>query len=216
MTMFALPILASDLEDTQMQAALAAGWRRCDLHWERLQEAGNESYLAGDIAQAARAWKRAAWIARLRFSTDDPRRVPTLSNLALLERAHGREARARKGYAKAAKQWRMVDGFIENMTIARRARSSLFHLRMEALHWDTYTDNARKRFRAFADETTAALSALESAEPVDCRLFERWRGEKPSVFDDTRKFLAAALMIGGGRSTNKTKTNNQNSQKDSQ
>lgn len=208
MTMFALPILASDLEDTQMQAALAAGWRRFDLRWERLQEAGNESYLAGDISQATRAWKRAAWVARLRFASNDPRRVPSLANLALVDRESGREARARKGYAKAAKQWRKVDGFIENMTIARRARSSLFHLRMEALHWDTYTDNARIRFRTFAAETTQALIALEREQPVECRLFERWRGEKPSVFDDTRKFLAAALMIGGGRITNNKKITN--------
>ena len=35
------------------------------------------------------------------------------------------------------------------------------------------------------------------------RLYERWRGEKPSVFDDTRKFLAAALLIGVGESSPK-------------
>lgn len=202
MTMSALPILASEPEDTQMRAALAAGWRRFDLRWERLQEKGNEAYLTGDIKDAARAWRRAAWIARFTFPSNDPRRVPTLANLALIDRAQGREARARRRYRAAAKQWGQVDGFIETMTIARRARSSLFHLRMEALHWDTYTDNARTRFRIFAEETTQALAALEQDKPVECRLFERWRGEKPSVFDDTRKFLAAALIIGGGRATN--------------
>lgn len=202
MNMSALHILASESEDTQMRAALAAGWRRFDLHWERLQETGNEAYLTGNIRKAARAWRWASWIARLTFAASDPRRVPTLANLALIDRAHGRESRARKRYGAAAKQWREVNGFIETMTIARRARSSLFHLRMEALHWDTYTDNARTRFRAFATETTQALAALEQGQPVECRLFERWRGEKPSVFDDTRKFLAAALMIGGGKVTN--------------
>ncbi len=201
MNMSALPILASDPEDTQTQAALAAGWRRFDLYWERLQETGNEAYIAHDLASASRAWRRAAWIARLTFAGDDPRRVPTLVNLALIDRARGRKARARRRICAATAQWGKVDGFIENMTIARRARSSLFHLRMEALHWDTYTDNARTRFRAFAAETAQALAALEQDQPVDCRLFERWRGEKPSVFDDTRIFLAAALMIAGGRQT---------------
>ncbi len=202
MIMSAPPILASDSEDTEMRAALAAGWRRFDLHWERLQEAGNEAWLAGDINTAARAFGRANWIARLRFPASDPRRVPGQANLALMDRARGREARARRRIRAAARQWGKVDDFIETMTIARRARSSLFHLRMEVLHWDTYTSNAHTRFRAFAAETAAALAALELGQPVECRLFERWRGEKPSVFDDTRKFLAAALMIAGGRTTN--------------
>jgi len=202
MNMSVLPILASDPKDLQMQAALAAGWRRLDLHWERLTEAGNKAYLVDDISGAARAWRRAGWISRLGFAASDPRQVPTLVNLALIDRHHGREGRARKRIRNAAVRWGGVDRFIDNMTIARRARSSLFHLRMEALHWDTYTDNARKRFRIFATETTQALAALEQGQPVECRLFERWRGEKPSVFDDTRKFLAAALMIGGGKITN--------------
>jgi len=33
-------------------------------------------------------------------------------------------------------------------------------------------------------------------KPVRCRLYERWRAERPAVFDDTRKLLAAALLVG--------------------
>jgi hypothetical protein len=33
---------------------------------------------------------------------------------------------------------------------------------------------------------------------VTCRLYERWRGEKPAVFDDTRTLLAAALLVAVG------------------
>jgi hypothetical protein len=84
------------------------------------------------------------------------------------------------------------------METARRARSSLFHLRMEALHWDTYQDNMRTRMRAFAAETAEALAAFERGEASPHRLYERWLGEKPNVFDDTRKFLAAALLVGVG------------------
>ncbi|MCC0014803.1 MAG: tetratricopeptide repeat-containing protein [Rhodobiaceae bacterium] len=184
--------------DIEMRAALAAGWKAHDLDWERLQEQGNACFEQGDAAGAARAWRRARWIAMFRFALSDPRRATTLANLALLDRVAGHEAKACARYRRASRKWERVGGFIETMNIARRARSSLFHLRMEARHWDTYTDNTRKRFAAFAAETARALDCLAGNRPVEVRLFGRWRGEKPSVFDDTRKFLSAALLIGGG------------------
>jgi hypothetical protein len=206
MTMSVLPILESRSRDTEMRAALAAGWWRRDLYWERLQEAGNAAMLAGDIRGAARAWQRAAWIVRLAFAASDPRQATTLANLAYLDRLAGREARAKKQYAKARIRWQQADAFITGMTIARRGRSSMFHLRMEVLHWDTYENNMRIRLRKFANEAADALAALEQNRTPDCRLFERWRGEKPSVFDDTRKFLSAALLVGGGAQSPKVNT----------
>ena len=184
-------------------AALKAGWRAADLDWERLQEEANLRYRSGDAARAAKLWRRAGWIGLWRFRASDPRRATTLANLALADRLAGREARARRRYAKARRIWGEVDSFIAAMRIAPRARSSLFHLRMEAKHRDTYRQNMRVRMTAFARETAEALTALERAEPVTCRLYERWRGEKPAVFDDTRKLLAAALLIGVGEKTPK-------------
>ncbi|MCB2094103.1 MAG: tetratricopeptide repeat-containing protein [Rhodobacteraceae bacterium] len=191
-------ILASRSEDTEMRAALRAGWKRRDLHWERLQEEGCACFDKGDLAGAARAWRRASWVALLLLPARDPRQATTLANRAHIDRLAGREARARARFARAGQIWGNADDFIAGMTIARRARSSLFHLRMEALHWSTYEDNLRKRFRAFAAETADALEALGRGEAVACRLHSRWRGEKPSIFDDTRKFLSAALLVGGG------------------
>jgi hypothetical protein len=81
------------------------------------------------------------------------------------------------------------------MTIARRGRSSLFHLRMEAKHWDTYQGNLRHRARYFAREAATCLDAATHGVPAFFRLYDRWRGEKPAVFDDTRKFLGAALLL---------------------
>ena len=78
---------------------------------------------------------------------------------------------------------------------ARRARSSLFHMRMEAKHWDTYRANMRTRFARFAAEAGDCLEALAEDRPPPHRLRGRWRAEKPGVFDDTRKLLAAALLI---------------------
>jgi hypothetical protein len=186
----------------EARAARKAGWRRADLVWERLQEEGNALLAAGDAAGAARCFRRAGWISFWRFRRADPRRATTLANLACADRLAGREARARKRYAKARALWAGVDGFIAGMRIGRRARSSLYHLRMEAKHLDTYHANMRIRMTAFARETATALEALEAGVPVRARLYRRWKAEKLPVYDDTRKLLAAALLVadaGGGK-----------------
>ena len=195
MSMSEQPTSAFEAEADHV-VARNAGWRRVDLEWERLQEQGNTLLGSGNLVGATRCFRRAGWIAFWRFEKDDPRRVATLANLALADRIDGHEGRARRRYAKARRLWAERDPWIEGMTVARRARSSLFHLRMEARHWETYRDNTCARMRAFGAETAEALAALERSEAPPHRLFDRWRGEKPSVFDDTRRFLAAALMVG--------------------
>ena len=151
----------------ELAAARKAGWRTADLDWERLQEEGNSLFLAGDRLRAAKLWRRAGWIARWRFNVVDPRRATTLANLAFADRLSGREDRARGRYAKARRIWCNVDSFIAAMHISRRARSSLFHLRMEVKHWDTYQENMRIRMTAFARETAEALSALEQGTTLN-------------------------------------------------
>jgi len=195
------PVAEPERAAAERTAALKAGWHAADLDWERLQDEGNALLLSGDRAGAGRCFRRAGWIALWRFHGPDPRRATTLANLGLTDRLAGREGRARRRYAKARRIWRETGRFIATMQIARRARSSLFHLRMETKHWDTYQDNMRIRMTAFARETAEALAALEQGQPVACRLYQRWRAEKPPVFDDTRKLLAAALMVGVGEKT---------------
>ncbi|MDH3669315.1 MAG: tetratricopeptide repeat-containing protein [Paracoccaceae bacterium] len=192
--MCAQPISASD-GDAELAAALRAGWRRADLAWERLQEQGNVHLIAGETADATRCFRRAGWIAVFRFRRGDPRHATTLANLAYIDHLAGREARAKRRYAKAKRLWQGANEFIQAMAISRRARSSLFHLRMEARHWTTYQENTRKRLSVFAAETEGALNALSEKRAPDYRLFERWRAEKPPVFDGTRKLLAACLLI---------------------
>lgn len=176
-------------------AARKAGWRRADLAWERLQDRGNALWLEGDADGAARLWRRAWWIALLRFRGADPRRATTLVNLALADRMAGRAARAERRLAKARRIWDRVGEFIAAMAVARQARSSLAGARMGDRHWQTYAANMRIRMTGFARETAAALEALEAGRPVPRRPYDRWRREKPEVFDDTRKLLAAALLV---------------------
>jgi len=178
-----------------MRAALAAGLRRADLLWERLQERGHEAYRAKRNGRAMRDWKNAARLARWFLPVSDLRRATSEANLGFCCRLQGREARAREHYGAAIAIWNHAPEHIETLGIAPRSRSSLFHMRMEVRHATTFRDNLRKRMAAFAAETTTALAQLAEDQKPEVRLYERWRAEKPPVFDDTRKFLASALLI---------------------
>lgn len=174
----------------------AAGrWRRADAVWERLQEDGNARLAAGDTAGAARCFRRAKWLAALTFRRGDPRRATTLANLALADRLAGREARARRRYARARAAWAGVEGYIARMEIAARSRSARLERAMEGRQLETFRQNMRIRMTGFARATAAALAALEEGQPVTARLAERWAAEKPPVQDDTRRLLAAALLV---------------------
>ena len=185
----------SERGDAEMRAARAAGWRRRDLIWERWQERANRDLAAGRRVAAFRGFRRALWLARLSFDRGDPRWATSLANAAFAARDRGAVRRAARLYARAIARWERAPAALSAMQIKPRARSSLFHLRMEARHWDTYRANLERRLRGFHGESASALEALARGGPAPCRLHERWRGEKPSVFDDTRKFLAACLLI---------------------
>ena len=193
--MCARPISVSDPDARDEAAARAAGWRRADLDWERLQEQAIAAWRAGDEAAAIRSWRKARWLAFWRMGRRDPRYGASLANAAMAARLMGREASAKRLYRAALSRWRRVPDMIAGLEPSRRARSSLFHLRMEARHRETYLANQRKRMTAFVADAHAALEALEAGEAPACSLYERWRGEKPPVFDDMRKLLSAALLI---------------------
>ncbi len=189
------PIWAFDRDDPEMRAALAAGWRRRDLWWERLQERGNLALLEGREADAVRYLRRAHWIACLGFEATDPRQATSTANAAFAARLRGSEKLAERRYVEARELWKAVPSRLPALQIKPRAKSSLFHLRMEVRHWETYRQNMTVRLGRFVEETGDALRALSRGDPPPHRLFSRWRGEKPAVFDDTRRLLAACLLV---------------------
>ncbi len=170
-------------------------WSRVDRLWERWQEAAQTALAEGRAQDAARAWRRAWALGALAMAKDDPRRATALANLAFAARLRGDEARAARLYAMARARWAGVGDWIAKARFAPRARSSLFHMRMEMRHADQFRANFEGRLRRFAAETGEALAALERGETPSVRLAERWRGEKPAIPDDARRVLAAALLI---------------------
>ena len=194
--MSARPISVFDRNDPEMRAALAAGWKRRDLWWERLQEQANEALREGQEKQAVRLFRRAHWISYVGFARGDPRQATGFANAAFAARRSGSPGRAERNYKAAIKIWSRAPMVLQTLSIQPRARSSLFHLRMEVKHWDTYPrqhEDAAGQVRR--GRTGEGLEALSADAPPPHRLFSRWRGEKPAVFDDTRKILAACLLV---------------------
>lgn len=191
MTMFAPRIWEYDFSSPRARVALEAGWRRSDLLWESLMEAGCAACAEGRADEAVRAFRRAWWVARL-FPKSDLRRAACMAALGVVTQSRRRVSRARAQFATLAAE------AVEAMQIAPRARSSLFHLRMEARHRETYHGNLRLRLSKIAGETEQSLAAMEQGRAPAHRLYSRWLGERPTVYDDTRKVLSACLLIPGG------------------
>ena len=85
------------------------------------------------------------------------------------------------------------------MDAPRVARSSLFHMRMEALHRDTYRARWQERWQGMADEAKARILALNASHgalgATGLELLARWRRERPAMLNDTRKLMAASFLL---------------------
>lgn len=194
--MSALHIWGFERGDTEMRLAREAGWRRSELVWERVMEAGNRAFDDGRLTRARWLFGLADRIAGASFAKGDPRRATAPAALARVNLQQGRTARAKAQVRRAMEEWAGVGDFIDSVEIRPRARSSLFHLRMEVRHRDTFHDNLRTRYRKFAEETRETMIGMAGDGPqATHRHFGRWRGEKPNIFDDTRRVLSACLLI---------------------
>lgn len=194
--MSALHIWGFERGDTEMRLAREAGWRRVELVWERVMEAGNRAWEDGRVVRARWLFGLGDRLAGLSFERGDPRRATAPAALARVHARQGRAARAKAQVQRALDEWAGVEAFIDSVEIRPRARSSLFHLRMEVRHRETFHDNLRTRYRKFAEETRETMAGTAGdGPPARHRHFGRWRGEKPNIFDDTRRVLAACLLI---------------------
>ncbi|MBE1285081.1 MAG: tetratricopeptide repeat-containing protein [Rhodobacteraceae bacterium] len=193
------PLIWGFKPDTEMRVALEAGWRRSDVIWERVMERALEAWSDSPRkparARARRLFRQADILARICFDAKDPRRATVAANLAVVHRASGEQERAVRQQCRALQIWKDVPRAIDDMQVLPRSRSSLFHLRMEALHRDTYHSNLRTRISRIAAETEETLRTLTNGQPTPHRHASRWRGERPTVYDGTRKVLGACLLI---------------------
>jgi hypothetical protein len=150
---------------------------------------------AGDNLELSEALQAGWSLARKTFSVDDPRLGTSLANMAFALRETGRSEAAVPLFEEARQVWDASFAWIEALKLERRARSSLFHLRMETLHRDKYEAHFRERLRRFAAEARSAVAVMAEGGPQPERCLPRWRSEKPPTFWDSRKLLAACLLL---------------------
>lgn len=178
------------------QDLISAGWARAELDWEQHTEAFAEALAAEDLEAARSQSGRAVFLAREALASDDPRLGTALANRGFFLFAEGEDAAAGL-MSEAAEVWGRTDAWIAAMTAPRVARSSLFHLRMEERHRETYEQRWRIKWLEFAEEARAALALPPKApDPAGAaEALARWRRERPAMLNDTRKLMAARLLL---------------------
>ena len=190
------PISAAD--ERELAAALAAGWSESDLGWEIQLERAADFALQGDFAQASILWNRCLEIARKNFPPDDPRMGTSLANVGFALRQNDRETDAAAIFNEARRIWAVSPAWIDRMRPENPARSSVHHFRMEIKNRRIYQANARRRLHDFAADARRTLKQLADGGSGDAIVADnlvRWRAEKPPIFGDSRKLLAACLLL---------------------
>jgi hypothetical protein len=130
------------MSDAPTSGAEAAAWTEADAAWEELQRRA-----AGAPRHLRRRWRlEALYIARQPGfgRAGDPRRATSLAHRALAAEA----ADLDEALGEALAAWDASLGWAEGMALPPRARSSLFHLRLEAKHPGVYAEAQRARVKA--------------------------------------------------------------------
>jgi hypothetical protein len=186
-----LPADLEDYEGLDPRVLVAAGWTPEELYWEELS--ATALALAGK-PEAEQYWREAARAAPEIFAEDDPRRATGLANLALVE-----PARAAELLSEAVALWQGSERWLLSLRPERRARSSLFHLRLQSKHRGGYDHWSHQRYRQLHGEGLQRLMARASGGLVEDEDYRTWRGKRPVTFDDARRLTAAVYLIAPNR-----------------
>ena len=172
-----------------------AGWTNAEVIWEQIQEAAAECERADDYAEASELWRGALDLAREHLPSGDLRVAASVANIAVAERRTGDPATAKRNLDEALVLWDAGEPWVESLKPAAVARSSTFHLRLQAKHPGGYDRFPRERYRTLAMEGRAVLAARRDGLPDKSDRLDRWRRERPNGFNDWRKLLGAVLLI---------------------
>lgn len=186
-------------ETWSVQELLSAGWSEADLSWEAAAERTVDAVAQKDLMRAKDEAGTALQLARAEFEAVDPRLGTSLANYGLCLHLAGHRDGMTPLFAEALEVWRRADPWIARMEAPRVARSSLFHMRMELRHRDTYRARWQERWREIAAEAKVRLATLDTPhDALDATAAESlilWRRERPAMLNDTRKLMAAAFLL---------------------
>jgi tetratricopeptide (TPR) repeat protein len=123
--------------------------------WVRITETATSEFDGGRFNAAAENWRHAHRIAR-DFDDRDPRLAGSLNNLATTFRINHDFVEAERIYRSALENWKSAAHWIDGMQLRQRARSSLFHLRLERKHRKKYDNIARRKYQKLLSAGQAA------------------------------------------------------------
>jgi hypothetical protein len=198
------PISAPDA-GTLAQLA-RSGWTVADWQWERCcvqaARAYTHTWLDGGLDgglndETAAAWREALKIARESFAGDDPRLPASLVANAVLLAGTGAPAGAARLLGEAERAWGRVGLWVARMRLDAPARSSIYHLRLELRHADTYARQRRDALLACVRQARAhAARRLQVPNaPFAAPELEAWTDAAPAGFNDRRKLVAALTLM---------------------
>lgn len=152
------------------------GASRSEILWEQYAEAAQAAFEAGRIDEAGSLWRAGSDLVD-GLDPDDPRRAASLSHAGVVCRAEGAFEAAVALYRLSVGAWEGASAWIARMKTEQRARSSLFHLRLEEKYRKQYVRLARASYRRLADgglaaslnnlaEVLDAAARREEAEPL--------------------------------------------------
>lgn len=117
-----------------------------ELQWARYTEKALAEFYQNSFSSAAEYWGKAYAVTQ-GFDKADPRLAASFSNLAVGLRIRSDFKKAEDSYHLAMEAWVVSANWVHSMRVARRARSSLFHLRMEQKHREQYERLARAGYQ---------------------------------------------------------------------
>ncbi len=128
-----------------MERLLKSGDVDPEFMWVQKTEEAAQDFESGHFTAAADKWETADGFTH-GFDTGDPRRASSLSNLAISFRIRQNFKEAEGLYQSALEGWQSGLHWVKRMHLEQRARSSLFHLRLELKHRKKYDDMARRKY----------------------------------------------------------------------
>ena len=186
-------------ESWSLQELLNAGWSEADLNWETALRDGVLACGDGDNASGLLSFGTCVQLARAHFEADDPRLGTSLANFGSCRRAVDQAAGTEDLLREATGVWAGCDGWVDRLTAPRSARSSMFHMRMEQLHRDTYEERWRIKWRELVDEARERMDALHDCKQCSASdaqaCVARWQRECPAMLNDSRKLMAAVILL---------------------
>ena len=165
-----------------------SGWRLGDELWVDWMAGARAAWLGGDQVHAAACCRQAGVMAS-GFAPDDPRRAATAHARALM--IPGRSG-VEAGLAAALEAWQAAGPWVERMALGVRARSSLFHMRLESKHRGVYPSIARQRCRKMLQAGVALVEAERAARRGDRQAMETALACRRDAFGH-RESAAAAM-----------------------